>query len=191
MDRLGTGGAGAMMRVCLTGVESSGKSMLAPRLAARFGGLVVPEYGRTYAETHGTDFTAADLHRIAEGHIATRRAAEQGRPPLIVEDTDIVLTAAWAEMLFGAADPALEAIRATADLYLLFSPDVPWIADGTRLFGTAERRARFHALIVAGLDRRGILPLLIEGDWEQRYESAVAAVAARIGVGDGQAVPPV
>jgi NadR type nicotinamide-nucleotide adenylyltransferase len=170
-----------MIRICLTGVESSGKSMLAPRLAACFGGVVVPEYGRTYAETHGTDFTTADLHRIAEGHIATRRAAEQARPPLIIEDTDIVLTAAWAEMLFGAADPALEAIPATADLYLLFSPDMPWIADGTRLFGTAERRARFHALIVTGLDRRGIRPVLIEGDWEQRYESAVTAVAAALG----------
>ena len=161
-----------MIRVCLTGTESTGKSTLAPRLAAHFGGIVVEEYGRTYAEAHGTDFTRSDLHRIAEGHLAKRREAELGRPRLIVEDTDIVLTAAWAEMLFGAPDPELEAIPATADLYLLFSPEVPWIDDGTRLFGTADRRARFHALIEAGLARRGIAAVPIAGDWEERYRHA-------------------
>ncbi len=165
-----------MIRVCLTGAESTGKSTLAPRLAARFGGVVVAEYGRTYAEAHGTDFTPEDLRRIARGHLAQRRAAEAANPRLIVEDTDIVLTAAWAEMLFGAPDPVLEAIPATADLYLLFSPEVPWIDDGTRLFGTADRRARFHALIEAGLARRGVRAVPVAGDWAARYRQAEAAV---------------
>jgi NadR type nicotinamide-nucleotide adenylyltransferase len=182
--RLGVGqlaaGGDAVIRVCLTGAESTGKTMLAPRLASRFGGVVVEEYGRIYAERHGTDFAPRDLHRIAEGHIAARQMAEAARPPLIVEDTDIVVTCAWAEMLFGAPDPMLEAVAATADLYLLFSPDVPWIDDGTRLFGSADRRARFHALIVAGLARRGIDPLAIGGTWEQRYNDAVSAIAARM-----------
>ena len=172
-----------MIRVCLTGAESTGKSTLAPRLAARFGGIVVPEHGRTYAEAHGTDFTPADLRRIAAGHLAVRYAVELRAPPLIVEDTDIVLTAAWAEMLFGAPDPALEAIPATADLYLLFSPDVPWVDDGTRLFGGGPRRARFHALIAAGLARRGIRAEPIAGDWAQRAERAIATVARRIASG--------
>ena len=168
--------AAAVIRVCLTGAESTGKSTLAPRLAARFGGIVVPEYGRIYAEAHGTAFTPADLRCIAAGHLAARRAAEAARPRLIVEDTDIVLTAAWAELLFGVPDPALEAVPATADLYLMFSAQVPWVDDGTRLFGTAERRARFHASIERGLDRRGIAAVPIAGDWEERYARAAAAV---------------
>lgn len=172
-----------MIRVCLTGAESTGKSTLAPRLTERFGGVVVPEYGRLYAEHHGTDFTPEDLRRIAAGHIAARRQAEKGGPRLIVEDTDIVLTCAWAEMLFGAPDPELEAIPASADLYLLFSPDVSWVDDGTRLFGSDERRAWFHRLIVDGLVRRGISAVSIAGDWERRYADAVAAVAARLGDG--------
>lgn len=170
-----------MKRVCLSGAESTGKSTLAPRLAARFGGVVVAEYGRLYAEAHGTDFTVADLQRIAEGHLAVRRAAERERPRLIVEDTDVVVTAAWAEMLFGAADPVLEAIPATADLYLLFSPDVAWIGDGTRLFGAPERRSRFHTLIVAGLARRGVAVTEIGGDWQARYAGSVAAIEALLG----------
>ena len=170
-----------MRRVCLTGAESTGKSTLAPRLAACFGGVVVEEYGRAYAEAHGTDFTAEGLRAIAAGHVAARQAAEAGRPRLIVEDTDIVVTAAWAEMLFGAPDPALEAIAATADLYLLFSAEVPWVDDGTRLFGTLARRARFHALIAGGLARRGIVPVAVGGGWEARYAAAEAAVAGLLG----------
>ena len=39
-----------MIRVCLHGAESTGKSTLARKLAARFACPAVPEYGRTYAE---------------------------------------------------------------------------------------------------------------------------------------------
>lgn len=175
------GGGAGMKRVCLTGAESTGKSTLAPRLAARFGGVVVPEFGRTFAELHGTEFTIEHLREIAAGHIAAREAAERTATPLIVEDTDIVVTAAWAEMLFGAPDPMLEAIPATADLYLLFSPEAPWIDDGTRLFGAPPRRARFHALIAAGLARRGIAAAAVAGDWEQRYAAAEMAVQSLLG----------
>jgi NadR type nicotinamide-nucleotide adenylyltransferase len=178
VDQLAAGGG--VIRTCLTGAESTGKSTMAPRLAARFGGIVVAEYGRTYAETHGTDFHPVDLHRIAHGHIAARAAAEAAGPSVIIEDTDIVLTCAWAEMLFDHPDPVLEAIPATADLYILFSPDVPWIDDGTRLFGSTARRTRFHALIEAALARRSIVPVLAGGDWDERHSAAEAAIARAI-----------
>ena len=54
--------------ICLHGPESTGKSTLAPRLARVLGGAVVGEYGRTYAEEHGTDFTMADLVEIGQTH---------------------------------------------------------------------------------------------------------------------------
>ena len=79
-----------MKRVCLTGVESTGKSALAPLLAQRFGGVVMAEYGRTWAETHGLDFSPEALREIAAGHLAARAAIEAQRPSLIIEDTDIV-----------------------------------------------------------------------------------------------------
>ena len=64
----------AMTRhICLHGAESTGKSTLAPRLALRLGGLVVPEYGRTYAEANGIDLDEVDLLAIFDGHRAARR----------------------------------------------------------------------------------------------------------------------
>lgn len=164
-----------MKRICLTGVESTGKSTLAPLLAAHFSGVVMPEFGRTWAETRGTNFTSEALYAIATGHLAARAFIEAKHPALIIEDTDIVMTSAWARMLHGARDPALTAIPATADLYLLFAADTPWVDDGTRQFGGRERKL-FDAIIADELALRGITPVLVAGTWAEREATAIAAI---------------
>jgi len=163
--------------ICLHGAESSGKSTLAPRLAAHFGGEVVDEYGREYAEARGTAFTMADLVEIARMHDAgTRMMLATGAAPLIL-DTDPLMTAVWAEMLFGRRDPWFDAWTHTADLYLLFDIDLPWVEDGTRMFGTSEARQRFFDLAKAELERRGVRWALVGGMGETRLASALAAIA--------------
>ena len=98
-----------MTTICLHGPESTGKSTLIEQLAARFGTIFVPEYGRTFAETHGTDFSMADLVEIAQTHDAmTQAALATGADPLFL-DTDPLMTAVWADMLFGARDPWFDA----------------------------------------------------------------------------------
>ena len=88
-----------MIRVCLHGAESTGKSTLAHRLAERFGCPVVAEYGRTYAETHGTAFALADLLAIAREQDRLMHEAAAARPRLLLLDTDPLMTSAWAEKL--------------------------------------------------------------------------------------------
>lgn len=161
-------------RVCLTGVESTGKSTLADRLAAHFGGVVMPEFGRTHAEIFGTDFTPEVLEAIALGHRAGLAAIEATSPSLIIEDTDIVTTAAWARML-QAPSKFLRKLPATAGLYLLFAPDVPFIADGTRQFDGPDRQ-RFQLMLEAELRDRRITPVLIEGDFAAREAASIAAI---------------
>lgn len=165
-------------RICLHGPESTGKSTIAPRLAARLSGVVVSEYGRSYAEANGTDFTMVDLVAIARGHDANARAAiASGADPVIL-DTDPLMTAVWADMLFGTRDPWFAAWQGTADLYLLFDIDLPWIDDGTRLFGTTDARKRFFDLSRAELERRGVPWALVTGHGEARFQSALTAIAA-------------
>jgi len=165
-----------MMRVCFHGAESTGKSELAKRLEARFGWPWVPEYGRAYCEDRGIDLSMADLLAIAEGQEAAMRAAAAGKPPLLILDTDQLMTAAWAEMLFGEVPDALMRYE-KADLYLLFAPDVPWIGDGTRFFGTADARARFAALAEEMLVRAGVPYARVSGDWAERERQVVEAIA--------------
>lgn len=131
-----------MITVCFHGAESTGKSVLADKLSRELGATWVPEYGRTYCEERGTDLAMADLLAIAEGQDLAVEAARSGNPRLL---TDQLMTAAWAEMLFGEVPHALMSYP-KADLYLLFAPDVPWIDDGTRFFGKGPLRSRFAAL---------------------------------------------
>ena len=166
-----------MIRVCLHGAESTGKSTLAEALSARFGWPVVPEYGRTYAEEHGIDFTMDDLLAIAREQDRLMREAAKSQPAILLLDTDPLMTAAWAEMLFGSV-PAELLVYAKAELYLLFSPDVAWIGDGTRMFGSDGARARFAGIAEAMLVRAGVPYRPIGGDWAQREREAVAAIEA-------------
>jgi len=167
-----------LIRVCFHGAESTGKSVLAAKLAAELGCPWVPEYGREYAETQGIDFTMADLLAIAEGQDAAMRAACAGDPPLVLLDTDPLMTAAWAEMLFGEVPDVLLAYP-KAEHYLLFAPDTPWVADGTRFFGSAEKRVRFAAAAEAMLVRAGLPYQRISGDWGERERKVRAALSGQ------------
>jgi NadR type nicotinamide-nucleotide adenylyltransferase len=167
-----------MIRICFHGAESTGKSTLARRLEARLGYPWVPEYGRAWCEANGTDLAMADLLAIAEGQDAAIRAAAAAEPPVLILDTDPLMTAAWAEMLFGEVPEVLMSYP-RADLYLLFAPDVPWQADGTRFFGTDESRARFAAIAEAVLVRAGVPFARVGGDWDSR-EREVTGLLERI-----------
>ena len=162
--------------ICLHGPESTGKSTLAPRLAQHFDTTCIAEFGRTYCEAFGTDLTMADLLMIAHAHDAKTRAAIQTRDHPVILDTDPLMTAVWADMLFGRRDPWFDQWQGTADLYLLFDTDLPWVDDGTRMFGTPELRRRFFDLSQRELDRRGVPYAVVGGEGTYRYMNAIRAI---------------
>lgn len=170
-------GCQRVIRLCFHGAESTGKSVLADKLSRELGLPWVPEYGRTYCEERGTDLTMADLLAIAEGQQAAVDAASQSNPPLLLLDTDQLMTAAWAEMLFGEVPDALLAYP-KADVYLLFSADVPWVEDGTRLFGQTPQRTHFARLAEDMLIRAGVPWRRIGGDWAAREAAVRAEISA-------------
>jgi|GEM_PF-324022 len=188
-----TAPAATYKRLCLLGPESTGKSRLAEALAAQFGTLVMPEYGRTFdinymqgesGKAKGENWTEDDLVKLAATHIAMREAMmrETGAPQagaLLVEYTDIIQTAIWAEFLLGSPSPVLEKkIRAAdlADHYLVLSPDVRWIDDGVRYAGDDQVRQWFFDDAVARLGKLDLNFDIVSGpDWAARTAAAIAA----------------
>ena len=173
-----------MIRVCFHGAESTGKSVLAERLSREFGCPWVPEYGRAYAEKHGTAFTMDDLLAIARGQDDAMRAACDGKPPLVLLDTDPLMTAAWAQMLFGEVPDELLGYP-KAEHYLLFAADTAWQDDGTRMFGSPEDRARFAAVAQDMLVQAGVPFTPVSGGWSER-EAQVRAEVARLMADPGE-----
>lgn len=176
-----------MKRICLHGPESTGKSTLGTRLAAELKCEVVPEYGRAYCEAHGTDIGIADLIHIAQTQDAMNRAAAARAEALGAEwvlfDTDPLITAVWADMMFGTAsgyhrDAYFDAFTGFADLYLLLDIDLPFVDDGLRVYAQAAERQRFFDYCVAELLARNVQYVRIQGKGEARFSAAKAALSA-------------
>ncbi len=170
-----------MKRICLHGPESVGKSRLAAQLAAHFGTAWVPEYGRTYCEKHGTGLDSAQLLEIAQVQQAMAAKAERATAPqgrdLLILDTDPLMTAVWCDMMGVPRDPWFAAFADPADLYLLCDIDLPWVGDGTRIYGDAATRGRFFEGCREELIARGVVWALVSGSGDARLASALAAIA--------------
>ncbi|WP_246449728.1 AAA family ATPase [Qipengyuania soli] len=162
--------------VCLHGAESTGKSTLAAQLAPELGTIWVPEYGRSHCEVHREDLTRADLLLIGRAQQAMTQASARWAGPVLLVDTDALVTAAWCEMLLGER-PAELMEEEKADLYLLMEPDLPWVDDGTRFFADPAEHARFADIVEAVLIDAGVPFERISGTGEVRLAAARSAIA--------------
>lgn len=164
--------------ICLHGPESVGKSVMSAQLAAHFATGLVPEYGRIWCEAFGTDTSMDDLLAIARTQDAMAASARRRCNRRLILDTDPLMTAVWAQMMHGRRDAWFDGWDGYADLYLLLDIDLPWIDDGTRVYGGAGERARFFDLCRQELDRRGVRWALVGGEGDARFANALAAIEA-------------
>ncbi|HSJ78388.1 MAG TPA: AAA family ATPase [Erythrobacter sp.] len=163
--------------VCFHGAESSGKTTLAAALAAETGAITVGEYGRSHCEVHKGPLTIDDLLLIGRSQQAMIAAAGDWAGPLLLTDTDALMTAAWCEMLLGQR-PAELMHAPKADLYLLLEPDLPWVDDGTRFFADPADRHRFAVIVAQVLEDAGVPFVRISGQGSERLAAARAAIGA-------------
>jgi NadR type nicotinamide-nucleotide adenylyltransferase len=173
-----------MLRISLTGPESTGKSTLAAQLAAHFRTAHAPEFAREYLAAHGAAYGLADLEAIARGQLRTEdevaARAAQGSP-LVFCDTDLLVMKVWAEHAFGQCPPwiAEELRRPRYALTLLLNVDLPWQPDPLREH--PHLRQHFMQVYRHELQTLSWPVAEISGSGEQRLARAVAAVEKVIG----------
>jgi len=179
----------AMLRVTVFGPESTGKTTLARHLSRRFDGLYMPEFGRVYTHALGIEEAAWQPHQLSEiasQHAMLREEIEaRGGARLMVEDTDVVKTAIWSDLLCETRDPGFDWDGAALpDLYLLLTPETPFVQDVIRMHARQARREAFYDRCIAELERRRARYSVVSGaDFDQRTRAAEALVAGLLGEG--------
>jgi NadR type nicotinamide-nucleotide adenylyltransferase len=167
--------------VCVFGPESTGKTTLAKALAAHFGTVWVPEFGRYYCEVFGNQCDANDLRAIVVGQAVLVAAARRKAVGLVILDTDAVMTAIWSNVLLGHRPVDLDQVDKPADLYLLTDIDVPFEPDTIRYFPEPATRTEFLNRCRGELLRRDLPFVEISGDREERLRRSVDAIRHRFG----------
>ncbi|WP_139925771.1 AAA family ATPase [Hymenobacter sp. DG01] len=174
-----------MLRVALTGPESTGKTTLSRLLAQHYHTTWAPEYARQYLKERGPHYTLTDLEAIARGQLeaeeaAVASAARMGQP-LVFLDTDLLVIKIWAEHAFGHCP---EWIRRQIEvqhyhLVLLLNVDLPWEPDPLREH--PNHRQYFYELYQRELRDQFANFAEISGTPEQRLEAACFHVDALLG----------
>lgn len=177
--------SGRVLRVVLIGAESTGKTTLCEQLAAHYDTVWVGEYGREHWEkkieamnapgeipawTDDEFIHIADVQQQRENEAASRANR------VLLCDTNAFATATWFERYAGKRHPDVDAIgaRDKVDLYLIPSPDVPFVQDGVR--DGEKIREWMHARFVELIEAAGMPYVLITGTYEARLPKAIAAI---------------
>ncbi|WP_276497826.1 ATP-binding protein [Pontibacter litorisediminis] len=123
-----------MIKIAITGPESTGKSTLAQQLAARYRTVWVPEYARSYVGNLGRPYTLEDIENIARGQLALERELQQQASGVLFADTDMLVLKIWSEHAFGHCPAWIQEQlqRQDYNLCLLMGVDLPWEPDPLR-----------------------------------------------------------
>lgn len=179
-----------MKVLVLTGPESSGKSWLANETRNRFGGVLVGEYVRHFIDEQRRDTVYADITPIAQGQLAWEDAARAAAPALVILDTHLLSNMLWSRTLFGDCPAWLEQqlLARQYDLHLLLSPEgVNWTQDGQRCQPALEDRLAFFAASRDWLQAHDQPYQVVGGDWNERLETVMQAVAHLLAATDADA----
>jgi NadR type nicotinamide-nucleotide adenylyltransferase len=165
-----------LIRVAITGPESTGKSSIANQLAEYFHTVFVPEFAREYIDNLNMPYIYSDILEIAKGQLKLETELYPKANKIIFCDTEFIVTKIWSENAFKKCDRwILKNIEEHQyDLYLLMNTDVEWEYDPQRQH--PHLREYFFNLYKQELNTRNLPYKIISGLKEERLKNAIKAV---------------
>lgn len=164
-----------MIRIAVTGPESTGKSSMAMQLAKHFGGSFVPEFAREYLTKLNRLYTIDDVETIARKQIQLEDSISLNNK-LIFCDTDLLVCRIWMEVVFGACPDwlILESQKQRYSHTLLMNIDLAWQPDPLREHPHLREELfnRYRTALIE--DHRTFT--IISGMNEERFESAKSSI---------------
>lgn len=168
-------------KVCIIGVESSGKSTLAINLAQYYGTQYVEEVGRTICENElgcsESTMTIEDYEYIAMKHKCKEREYLKDARKVLFSDTNNFITL-FSAMCMGKDSQLLREMvkKEDYDLIIFLDCDVEWVYDPLRLNSTPEKRQQTFQLLKDLCEEFNIQYKMVSGNYYNRFTKSVKLV---------------
>lgn len=165
-----------MIKIVITGPESTGKTTLTQKLANHYQTAWIREYARIYIDNLHRPYTQEDLLSMAKGQLASEEIAKMKGQNLIICDTSLEVIKIWSEVKYQTCHPWIldKLQKQKVDLYLLCAPDIPWQHDPQR--ENPEDREWLFAIYQNELKGKNYAE--IWGKEDKRLGTAIQAVDA-------------
>jgi nicotinamide riboside kinase len=154
-----------ILKIALTGPESSGKTYLANYISEKYAYFLIDEYSRTYLEQLAVPYRLDDvIHMAQEQHERILSAPHSN----LVVDTESIVSKIWLEEKYGKSLDWIEDQIANEqfDIYLLCAPDIPWEYDPLR--ENPHDRDRLFEIFKRVLEDKKLTYQIISGSENQR-----------------------
>ncbi|MDO9254425.1 MAG: ATP-binding protein [Bacteroidales bacterium] len=164
-----------MIRISVTGPESTGKSWLARQLADHYQTVWVPEYARTYLEDIERPYTYNDILRISQKQFEEENSAPESTG-LLFCDTDFCVASIWCNVKYGKCHEWItkQLERNHYGLYLLCDIDLPWQYDPLREH--PEMRSELFGMYRDLLLEKRFNFKVVKGTGDERLRNAIVFV---------------
>jgi NadR type nicotinamide-nucleotide adenylyltransferase len=170
-----------ILKVCLIGADSTGKTTLAEDLAEHYRTVVVAEYAREFIEARNGIFCLDDMPTIVDAQLAAEARQVRIANRVLFCDGSALANCVWSERYCGRPHPKVVELanRSKYNLFLFTRIDVAWRADAIR--DSRGYREWLDTRFEAELMKRKYPYASIDGPWEQRFATAVRHVDALMG----------
>ncbi|HEX8038076.1 MAG TPA: ATP-binding protein [Chryseosolibacter sp.] len=162
--------------LCFYGPESTGKTVMARRMAEVFQTGYVPEVAREMITSN--DFSLDDIIRIGRAQNARVLEKVKTANRILFCDTDVITTQIYSQQYLHEVPAVLLELEKQVryDQYFFFFPDVPWLPDGLRDLG--HKREEMTLAFRTALEKRKIPFIEVKGSYEERERFLIDYVSA-------------
>ena len=164
-----------MLKIIITGPESSGKTTLCKALSEHYKIPFTKEFARKYLSDLGKSYLQEDLLEIAKGQFKHEQLTSK-KQQISLQDTDLITLKIWSNYKYGNCNNwiinQIEKQKVKNRFYLLCKPDITWHADVQR--ENPNDRKELFEIHKEELERLGHKYFIIEG--EERLQQAIQKI---------------
>jgi len=160
-----------MLKIAITGPESSGKSSLTNYLSNYYDAPFCQEYARDYLSKKEGSYNQNDLDQIAKGQLQHWENVKESA--IAFYDTEMLVMKVWSSVKYGNVSSFISKALLNQDFhhYLLCKPDIPWELDPLR--ENPGNREELFNMYLELLEEKKLPYTVIAGNFSKRNSSAV------------------